>query len=67
MTRSVARDRCGPDVKICKDLEEILQDEVELVVIGLPPVLHFDYAKRCLEAGKHGEWDHVYGCKRRSS
>jgi predicted dehydrogenase len=58
VTKSIARERCGPDVKICKDFQEILNDkDVELVVIGLPPILHFDYAKRCLEAGKHGEWD----------
>jgi predicted dehydrogenase len=56
VVKSLARDRCGPNVKVCRSLDEVLQDkEVDLVVIGLPPVLHFDYAKKCLEAGKHGQ------------
>lgn len=52
---SKAQDKYGKNVKISKDLEGILQDEeVELVVIGVPNNLHFEYGKRCFEAGKHG-------------
>lgn len=55
-TKSAAKDRCGEGVKVVKTLEEVVQDpEVELVVIGVPNGLHFDYAKQCMEAGKHGE------------
>ncbi|KAJ9125727.1 hypothetical protein QFC24_002511 [Naganishia onofrii] len=53
-TKSAAKDRCGDAVKVVKTLEEVVDDkDVELVVIGVPNGLHFDYAKRCMEAGKH--------------
>jgi predicted dehydrogenase len=55
-TKSAAKDRCGDAVKVVKTLEEVVDDkDVELVVIGVPNGLHFDYAKRCMEAGKHGK------------
>lgn len=55
-TKSSAKDRCGEDVKVVKTLDEVVaDDQVELVVIGVPNGLHFDYAKRCIEAGKHGK------------
>jgi predicted dehydrogenase len=54
-TKSATKDRCGEEVKVVKTLEEVVGDEqVELVVIGVPNGLHFDYAKQCMEAGKHG-------------
>ena len=37
-------------------MEQVLEDdEVELVIISTPNLSHFDYAKRCLQAGKHGQ------------
>lgn len=55
-TKSSAKDRCGEDIKVVKTLDEVVaDDQVELVVIGVPNGLHFDYAKRCMEAGKHGK------------
>lgn len=54
-TKSAAKDRCGEDVKVVKTLEDVTGDQaVELVVIGVPNNLHFEYAKKCMEAGKHG-------------
>ena len=43
-----------PSVKTFRTLEEMLADDnIELVVVNTPSVTHFDYAKKCLEAGKH--------------
>lgn len=54
-TKSAAKDRCGDSVRVVKSLEEVTGDkDVELVVIGVPNNLHFEYAKKCMEAGKHG-------------
>ncbi|MEO7266291.1 MAG: Gfo/Idh/MocA family oxidoreductase [Ferruginibacter sp.] len=37
-----------------RNLEELLADEnIELVVVNVPNVLHYDYALQCLNAGKH--------------
>ncbi|WWC87271.1 uncharacterized protein L201_002159 [Kwoniella dendrophila CBS 6074] len=42
------------DVKIVRNLEEVLDDkEVELIVTSTPNNTHHDYAKRALENGKH--------------
>ncbi|KAJ9095416.1 hypothetical protein QFC20_006654 [Naganishia adeliensis] len=52
--KSAAKDRCGDSVRVVKSLEEVTGDkDVELVVIGVPNNLHFEYAKKCMEAGKH--------------
>ena len=42
-------------VTIYNTLDQVLADpEVELVIIGTPSETHYDFAKRTLEAGKHG-------------
>ena len=51
--------RFGPEaakgVKIHNTLEAVLEDsEIELVIIGTPSETHYEFAKRILEAGKHG-------------
>ena len=35
------------------DVDEALQSDAEVVYVGLPNNLHFEYAKKSLEAGKH--------------
>lgn len=43
-----------PDVIIARDYREILDDdEIQLVVVCTPNILHFEQAKQALEAGKH--------------
>jgi predicted dehydrogenase len=43
-----------PSIKTFRSLEELLSDDnIELVVVNTPSVTHFDYARQCLEAGKH--------------
>jgi scyllo-inositol 2-dehydrogenase (NADP+) len=43
-----------PNVKIVRDLEELLAiDSISLVAIATPNQTHFPFAKRCLEAGRH--------------
>lgn len=43
-----------PKIKTFRSLEEILEDEsIDLVVVNTPNITHFDFTKKCLEAGKH--------------
>lgn len=43
------------DLKIVNNLKDVVEDEkVELVIVSVPNTLHYQYAKECLEAGKHG-------------
>jgi scyllo-inositol 2-dehydrogenase (NADP+) len=43
-----------PGVQTFRALETMLEDEaVELVIVNTPSVTHFEYAQKCLEAGKH--------------
>jgi len=43
-----------PDVKTYRTLEAMLAEElVELVIVNTPNFTHYEYAKKCLEAGKH--------------
>lgn len=42
-----------PDAKIVRSYEELVQSDVELVVVNTPDVLHYEMAKKALEAGKH--------------
>lgn len=43
-----------PDARVVQDYDEILKsDKINLVVLVLPNHLHFEFAKRALEAGKH--------------
>lgn len=52
--------RFGPEaangVKIYNTLEDVLADQdIELIIVGTPSETHYNIAKRCLEAGKHGK------------
>lgn len=54
------QERFGPeaakDVKIYNSLEAVLADpEIELVIVGTPSETHYEFTKKVLEAGKHGE------------
>jgi scyllo-inositol 2-dehydrogenase (NADP+) len=43
-----------PQVKVCRALDEVLEDEaIELVVITTPNRFHYPMAKQALAAGKH--------------
>ena len=43
-----------PGVIVSRSLEELLNDrEIELIIVNTPDQTHFEYAKQCLEAGKH--------------
>ena len=43
-----------PEVRVARTLDELLSDEsIELCVVGTPHNTHFDYAKRCLRAGRN--------------
>ena len=52
-TKSLARQKY-PGVRTYRSLQELLNDEaIELVVVNTPSVTHYEYAKKCLEAGKN--------------
>ncbi len=52
-TKNLAQEKY-PGTKNYRSLEELISDEeVELVVVNTPSVTHYEYAKRCLNAGKH--------------
>ena len=54
--KETCRSIVGDDVKIVKTYEEVIEDkDVDLVVVSTPNRTHFDYVKRALEAGKHGQ------------
>ena len=43
-----------PDVEIVRDYKDLLKDDnLELVIIATPNILHFDLAREFLSAGKH--------------
>lgn len=47
-------EKAYPYCKSYVSMEEILHDAtIELVVVNTPIYTHFEYAKKCLEAGKH--------------
>ncbi|MBL0234897.1 MAG: Gfo/Idh/MocA family oxidoreductase [Chitinophagaceae bacterium] len=52
-TKNLAREKYPGTINY-RTLEELLDDEeVELVVVNTPSITHYEFAKRCLEAGKH--------------
>jgi scyllo-inositol 2-dehydrogenase (NADP+) len=52
-TKNLAQQKY-PSVKTYRTLEDLLNDEaIELVVVNTPSVTHYEYAKRCLLAGKN--------------
>lgn len=43
-----------PDIKLTQNFDDIINDpEIEAVVIALPAILHYEFAKKALIAGKH--------------
>ena len=43
-----------PTVQVARSLDEVLADiEIDLVSIASPNGTHYDYARKCLLAGKH--------------
>ena len=49
-------ERFGVTTKIRRSLEDVLADpEIELVIVGTPNHTHYEFAKRVLESGKHGQ------------
>lgn len=47
--------KAAEGVKIYNTLDQVLADpEIELVIVGTPSETHYEYAKKVLEAGKHG-------------
>ena len=42
------------DLTVYRDVDYVLaDDDVEVVIIATPPVLHADLARKCLDAGRH--------------
>jgi predicted dehydrogenase len=55
-TGGKVHDRFGINTRIHRSLDEVLADqEIELVIVGTPNATHYEFTKRILEAGKHGE------------
>lgn len=51
-TKQVEKDY--PDVKSYDTIEELIADEnIDLIIINTPNYTHYEYAKKCLQAGKH--------------
>lgn len=42
-----------PRIKIVRDIDELLEKDIDLVVITTPNETHFPYAQKALAAGKH--------------
>lgn len=43
-----------PSVEVVSDISDLLRDDdIQIVVIATPNTLHFDFARRSLQAGKH--------------
>lgn len=43
-----------PNIKTFRSLEEMLKDKaIDLVVVNTPNITHYEYAKKCIQAGKH--------------
>ena len=50
------QERFGVSVTIYTALDDILNDKkIELIVIATPNETHYEFTKKSLEAGKHGE------------
>ena len=42
-----------PDATILRSVDEAIESDAQMVVIGSPNATHYAFAKSCLEAGKH--------------
>lgn len=52
-TKNLAQEKY-PGIKTWRSLEELLADEkIELLIVNTPSGTHYNYAKKCIEAGKH--------------
>lgn len=52
-TKNLAQEKY-PLVKTYRSLEELLgDDKIELVIVNTPSGTHYEFAKKCMEAGKH--------------
>jgi predicted dehydrogenase len=52
-TKNLAREKY-PSIKTYRTLDELLADEsIELVVVNTPSSTHYEYSKKCLQAGKN--------------
>lgn len=50
------QERFGVAATVYTTLDDVLNDkDIELIVIATPNETHYEYAKKALEAGKHGE------------
>ena len=52
-TKNLAKE-IYPDVKTYRTIDELLDDKaLELVIVNTPNYLHYEYAKKALQAGRH--------------
>ncbi|WP_178987164.1 Gfo/Idh/MocA family oxidoreductase [Winogradskyella schleiferi] len=52
-TKNLAEEKY-PNIKTFRSLEDMLKDDnVDLVIVNTPNITHYQYTKKCLEAGKH--------------
>ncbi|MGJ8667157.1 MAG: Gfo/Idh/MocA family oxidoreductase [Patiriisocius sp.] len=52
-TKNLAQEKY-PNVKTFRSLDEMLLDKnIDFVVVNTPNITHFEYTKKCIEAGKH--------------
>lgn len=50
------RERFGVTATVYTSLDDVLNDkELELIVVATPNQTHYEFAKKSLEAGKHGK------------
>jgi len=52
-TKNLAEEKY-PNIKTYRSLDTLLQDDaIELVIVNTPNITHYDFTKKCIEAGKH--------------
>lgn len=52
-TKNLAEEKY-PNIKTFRSLEDMLKDDnIDLVIVNTPNITHYQYTKKCLEAGKH--------------
>lgn len=43
-----------PNIQTFRSLDALLQDDtIELIIVNTPNITHYDFTKKCIEAGKH--------------
>lgn len=54
VTSQIIDEKLFPETKATKTIDDLLRDEdIDLISICSPSYTHFEYGKKCLEAGKH--------------